>query len=399
MHLVIAAETVPITGLKAHPKNPRVGNVEVIMDSLKTNGQYKSIVVNRRDSTILAGTHTWKAARKLGWSHISVNYVDVPEDRALEIVLTDNRAADGGMTDEQGAFALLATLPDLAGTGYAPEDLKLPVIDYDALMGLDGEEQEPSGEGRPDDEGPADVPAGPVTHPFQIGAVKGALEDSAFTAWRAGLPKKGAEAAKVVLERLGLTEAAPAQPEVPVLDMETVLISELKPYPGNPRQGDIGRLMNSLQTHGQFRPIVASRRTRRILAGNNLTKAAAQLGWDSIGVSWVDVDAEGERRIVLVDNRASDLAGYDPGLLSAALGSVSTARMPEATGFTLDDLQDIIDGSGFTGKRQARAEAAIQIGNVKAKVRAGLLADLNLTQGWELQEVASLLNINPEGII
>lgn len=397
MNLVISAETVAITSLKPHPRNPRVGNVDVIAESLTTNGQYKSVLVNRRNNMILAGTHTWKAARKLGWQSISVNYVDVDDARALQIVLTDNRSADGGLTDENGVFALLATLPDLTGTGYAAEDLKLPAVDLDGL--LDDPEQEGDGEERPEPEAAPEPGAGPITHPYQIGHAKGALEDEAFTAWRAGQAKKNSAAAAEVLATLGLTEPITQAPQTPVLQMDTVPIADLKPYPGNPRQGDIGRLMNSLSTHGQFRPIVVSRRTNRILAGNNLTRAAAQLGWDHIGVSYVDVDAEGERRIVIVDNRASDLAGYDPQLLAAALSAVPSATLPEATGFTMEDLQDIIEGKGRAMKRQARAEATIQIGAVKAKVRAGLLDDLNLTPGWELQEVAALLNINPEGII
>ncbi|ALY10170.1 ParB-like nuclease domain protein [Arthrobacter phage Salgado] len=397
MNLVIAAETVPITGLKPHPRNPRIGNVDVIADSLTVNGQYKPVLVNRRNNMILAGTHTWKAARKLGWQTIAVNYIDVTDEKALQIVLADNRAADGGVTDENGVFALLATLPDLTGTGYAAEDLKLPVVDMSDLLGDDPADG--AGDAMEGPEEAADVPAGPITHPFQIGAVKGALEDGAFTAWRAGLPKKNSAAAAEVLAKLGLTEAVTQAPQTPVITIETVPIDSLKTYPGNPRQGDVGRLMNSLREHGQFRPIVVSRRTRRILAGNNLTRAAAQLGWDHIGVNWVDVDTDGERRILIVDNRSSDLAGYDPQLLAAALSAITPSSMPETTGFTLEDLQDIIEGNGRTAKRQARAEATIQIGAVKAKIRAGLLADLNLTQGWELQEVAHLLNINPEGII
>jgi ParB-like chromosome segregation protein Spo0J len=387
----IDAVMVPVTTLKAHPMNPRKGNVDVIMDSLRTNGQYKSILVQAGTNVILAGTHTWMAAKRLGWAEVNVNYITVPDDQALQIVLVDNRAADGGQTDESAVFQMLATLSSLDGTGYSPEDLRVPPVDLDAY--LPPEAPEEPGEAR--EEEPEAAPAAKVI-PFTIGRHRGQLDEGAFNEWRADLPKKNTAAAAVVLDRLGLTEPAPAASELTTaagLQTSTAPIDLLKPYPGNPRHGDIGRLMNSLQTHGQFRPIVANRRTMHILAGNNLTRAAANLGWTDIAVAWVDVDAEAERRIVIVDNRASDLAEYDPQALAAALGAVHSGSLETATGFTLEDLQDIIDGRGRTGRITPRAEALIQIGPVKAKVRAGLLDDLNLTSGYELMEAAAMLNL------
>lgn len=389
----IDAVMVPVGSLKAHPLNPRKGNVDVIMDSLRTNGQYKTILVQEGTHTILAGTHTWQAAKKLGWAEVAVNFINVPEEQALQIMLTDNRAADGGQTDEGAVFAMLATLTSLDGTGYSPEDLRVPPVDLDAYL----PPEEPAGAAEEVEEAPA--PPKPKTIPFVVGRHKGALMEGAFNEWRAALPKKNTAAAAEVIERLGLTEPAPAGTLTTAagLQTSTAPIDLLKPYPGNPRHGDLGRLMNSLQTHGQFRPIVANRRTMHILAGNNLTKAASALGWQDIAVSWVDVDAEAERRIVIVDNRASDLAEYDPQSLAQALTRVHAGALETATGFTLEDLDDIINGRGKTGRITPRAEVLIQIGPVKAKVRAGLLDDLNLTSGYELMEAAAMLNLEYAG--
>lgn len=390
----IDAVMVPVTALKAHPLNPRKGNVDVIMDSLRVNGQYKSVLVQAGTNTILAGTHTWQAAKKLGWPEVGVNYIDVGEEQALQIMLADNRAADGGQTDEGAVFQMLATLPSLQGTGYSPEDLRVPTVDLDPYTAP----EEPA-EAREDDaEEPAPAPK-PKAIPFIIGRHRGTIGEGPFNEWRAGLPKRNPAAAQEVLDRLGLTEpvAAGELTTAAGLETSTAPISLLKPYPGNPRHGDLGRLMNSLTTHGQFRPIVANKRTMHILAGNNLTKAAAALGWTDIAVSWVDVDAEAERRIVIVDNRASDLAEYDPQALAQALTRVHAAALETSTGFTLEDLDDIINGRGRTGRVTPRAEALIQIGPVKAKVRAGLLDDLNLTAGYELMEAAAMLNLQYEG--
>lgn len=386
----IDAVMVPVTALKAHPLNPRKGNVDVIMDSLRVNGQYKTVLVQEGTNIILAGTHTWMAAKKLGWAEVGVNYISVGEEQAVQIMLADNRAADGGQTDEGAVFQMLATLTSLDGTGYSPEDLRVPTVDLDAYLPPEAPEQ--AAEAREEEPEPAPKPK---AIPFVVGQHKGQLDEGAYGQWRADLPKKNAAAAAEVLERLGLTEPARAGELTTAagLQTSTAPIELLKPYPGNPRHGDLGRLMNSLETHGQFRPIVANKRTMHILAGNNLTKAAAALGWTDIAVSWVDVDAEQERRIVIVDNRASDLAEYDPQALAAALGRVHPGSIETSTGFTLEDLQDIIDGRGKTGRITPRAEALIQIGPVKAKVRAGLLDDLNLTSGYELMEVAAMLNL------
>lgn len=387
---------IPINSVTPHPENPRTGNVEVIAESLRVNGQYKPILVNVRTGRILAGTHTWKAAASLGWTTIGASYVDVDEDRERQIMLTDNRAADAGLTDEAAVFNLLATLPDLHGTGYAVEDLRLPEVSTDDL--LQERDTTPAADPEEGEDAPEEAP--PVrTVPFTLGTTRAALLPGVYDPWRATLPKKGVDAARELLDRLGLVEPTRAAEDVPPeLTTALVPISDLKPYPGNPRQGDVGRLMNSLMEHGQFRPIVANRRTRHILAGNHLTQAAARLGWTEIAVSWVDVDAEGERRIVIVDNRASDLSGYNTQALAAALTGVPAAALERGTGFTLEDLDDLLNGRG-RATRPVRAETTLRIGNVKASVRTGLLKELNLRPGWELQEIAAMLNINIEGIV
>lgn len=394
--MITAADStvIPIDSVTPHPENPRVGNVEVIAESLHVNGQYKPILVNTRTGRILAGTHTWLAARSLGWTAIGASYVDVDEARERQIMLTDNRATDAGLTDEVAVFSLLSTLPDLHGTGYAVEDLRLPEVSTDDLL----QDTAPAPAAEEEEDGPGEAP--PVrTVPFSLGQHKAALLPGVYDPWRATLPRKGAEAARELLDRLGLTEPTRAlQDTAPDLTTALVPIADLKPYPGNPRQGDVGRLMNSLTEHGQFRPIVANRRTRHILAGNHLTQAAARLGWAEIAVSWVDVDEEGERRIVIVDNRASDLSSYDTQALASALTGVPAGALERGTGFTLEDLDDLLNGRGRPS-RPIRAEVTLRIGNVKAAVREGLVRELNLRPGWELQEIAAMLNINIEGII
>jgi len=109
-----------------------------------------------------------------------------------------------------------------------------------------------------------------------------------------------------------------------------VPIADLKPYAKNPRHGNVEALAESLKFHGQYRPVVVRRETNEILAGNHTYRAALQLDWDELAVTWVDCDDDEAARIVLVDNRSNDLAVYDDSALAELLGSLPTL---DGTGF------------------------------------------------------------------
>lgn len=110
---------VPVDALLEYPGNPRNGNVEEIAKSLQINGQYRPIVVRRETREILAGNHTWKAAKQLGWETINVTYVEnITDIQATRIVLADNRYNDIATYNVPDLTALLETMPTLEGTGY-----------------------------------------------------------------------------------------------------------------------------------------------------------------------------------------------------------------------------------------------------------------------------------------
>jgi len=120
-----------------------------------------------------------------------------------------------------------------------------------------------------------------------------------------------------------------------------VPIDSLTPYQDNPRRGDLEAIKESLAANGQYRPIVVNRRTGEVLAGNHTLRAAEQLGWTRIAVTWVDVDDETARRIVLVDNRSNDLAGYDDALLASILEDLPDL---EGTGYDKAALAELLAG-------------------------------------------------------
>jgi len=120
-------EIVAINSLKGYDKNPRKGDVKAIAESLEINKQYRPIVVQLSTKKILAGNHTWQAAKHLGWTEIAVNFVDVDDIAAKRIVLADNRTNDLADYDGKILAELLRDLGSADGTGYSAADMELIV--------------------------------------------------------------------------------------------------------------------------------------------------------------------------------------------------------------------------------------------------------------------------------
>jgi hypothetical protein len=110
-------------------------------------------------------------------------------------------------------------------------------------------------------------------------------------------------------------------------------LSNLVAYPGNARIHDTRAIAASLKANGQYRPIVVQKSTRYVLAGNGTVAAATELGWDTVAAQVIDVDDDTARRIVLADNRTSDLATYDSEALAALLNDTDDLA---GTGFDFD---------------------------------------------------------------
>lgn len=114
---------IPIGDVQEHPLNAREGNVEAIMESLRTNGQFRAIVVNERNGYILAGNHTHRAAMALKWKKIAVTWVNADDAAERRILAADNATADGASYDEGKLLELLEPLGDLTGTGWTKDML------------------------------------------------------------------------------------------------------------------------------------------------------------------------------------------------------------------------------------------------------------------------------------
>jgi ParB-like chromosome segregation protein Spo0J len=136
---------------------------------------------------------------------------------------------------------------------------------------------------------------------------------------------------------------------MPTRTYEQVSVGKLTPHPDNPRRGDTAAIKSSIEANGFVGALVAQRSTGHVLAGNHRLIAATELGLKTVPVLWVDADDDRARRILLADNRTSDLATWDEAALVELLGEMSvTEEELLGTAFSQDDLSDLL-------ARQARA--------------------------------------------
>jgi ParB-like chromosome segregation protein Spo0J len=374
--------TVALNTLEGYPTNPRRGDIDAIATSLKIHGQYRPIVVQYGTNYILAGNHTYKAAKKIGWKKIKVTYIDVDEQTAKKIVLADNRLTDLAGYNEPLLKSLLQALPELDGTGFTQSEVET----LDRLT--NGNDKSSIGDSKP-------LPSDPEV---KISAWKFTVEMDAYKAWKEQLyseaPTKQ-KAIKAIKERLGFPERKPVEPEpngerndTNEDDVETVPINEVMVHPLNPREGDIGAIIDSLTYMGQYRPIVANRRTKHILSGNHTYQASVQLGWEKIAVHWIDVDDVEEIKILIVDNRTSDLATYDPSELNKLLTSTSF----KGTGFTPEEVAEILAGGKSKPGHIPVGRSTIKVGEHSMRVHTEDLNEwANTIYGWK--DVALLLQL------
>jgi DNA modification methylase len=152
----------PVDSLTPLPENPRQGDVDAVARSYATFGPRKPIVARRegQGGIVIAGNHQLAAARRLGWTHIAVVWVDDDDITAKAFALADNRTADLGTYDETDLLAMLQAVHDadmdlFAATAY----------DEHSLAGLISAltVAEP---GRDTD--PCEPPADPITQPGDL---------------------------------------------------------------------------------------------------------------------------------------------------------------------------------------------------------------------------------------
>lgn len=155
---------------------------------------------------------------------------------------------------------------------------------------------------------------------------------------------------------------------MPIIDEEGLHVLELDvdsitPHPLNPRVGNVGQIVESIETNGLYRPLYVQRSTRYILAGNHTYQALRQLGYSQVPVVLLDVDDQTAKRIMLIDNRSSELGSYNDDRLIEVLESIEGLK---GTGWTPDDLA-ALNGSNVSEIEEA-LNTSEQMGDLQFRV-------------------------------
>src|ERR1019366_2069407 len=278
---------------------------------------------------------------------IAATIVDVNDVQAKRIVLADNRTSDLGDFVEKSLANVLEGLPDLNGSGYDARDLdrllsRLAHVEtfHDPLEAVAGHVRLAT-----------DV-ASPV---ITVGQITMYTDAESFRQWVANVKdpqeiplrlqwKESAPPVKDTLDQMKEKSINVTADEIEMDDGVDVALKELKPLDANYRIHATTVVVESLKVNGQFRPIVVNKRDNTIVVGQAVADAAKVLGWESLKVTYIDVDHDTAVKISLVDNSSADLAWYDTKALARMLMSVEDII---GTGFDAKSVEKIVDEAGM----------------------------------------------------
>lgn len=117
---------------------------------------------------------------------------------------------------------------------------------------------------------------------------------------------------------------------------------DVKTHPRNPRKGSLESIAQSLEANDFYGTIVVQKSTGYVLAGNHRLLAAKEAGAKELPAMVLDVDDATALRILLADNRTSDVAEYDdPELLSLLREIGQEEGTLDGTGWTFDDFREL----------------------------------------------------------
>lgn len=131
--------------IRQHEDNINNGDIEAIIESLRTNGCYRPIYVSSSSSRILAGHHLYQALLALGETQVPIQWVDnLDAEEERRILYADNKLASLAMLDKGLELAMLKDLQntDKGLMGLGVDDEYVSLLEEDQATGFSGGEPE-----------------------------------------------------------------------------------------------------------------------------------------------------------------------------------------------------------------------------------------------------------------
>lgn len=126
----------------------------------------------------------------------------------------------------------------------------------------------------------------------------------------------------------------------PTRELKTLKLSEIKPYPNNPRKNDnaVETVAESIKQCGYCAPIAVDEACI-ILAGHTRLKAIKKLGWKEAEVLVISgLTEEQKKKYRLLDNKTGEVALWDFDALKIELEGMDF----EGFDFHFEDIQEIL---------------------------------------------------------
>ena len=121
---------VPIEQVHPYENNANNGDVDVVVNSIETNGFYGAVIAQKGTGTLIAGHTRYEALLSLGAEQIPVLWVQTNDISAARMRLVDNRSTRLGRDDPSLLLSELQEILEadsnllLEGTGYLEHDLE-----------------------------------------------------------------------------------------------------------------------------------------------------------------------------------------------------------------------------------------------------------------------------------
>lgn len=164
------------------------------------------------------------------------------------------------------------------------------------------------------------------------------------------------------------------------MDVISMAISDIKPYPNNPRKNDdaVTATANSIKEFGWQQPIIVDK-DNIIIAGHTRYKAAKQLNMDKVPVVVAkNLSKEQVKAYRLADNKTGEIADWDSEFLEDELANIIDFDM-EDFGFEQIKNNVNIDDIFFDDEEQQKKDNALYLKweNKKVVVSQDTLIFLN----------------------
>jgi len=173
------------------------------------------------------------------------------------------------------------------------------------------------------------------------------------------------------------------------LRVEHVLISRLRPFPGNPRvmpEGEMKKLCRSIETFGLVEPIVVRRSDGLVIGGHQRLEAAKALGMKTVPVVYVEVSEAEAHTLNLALNRIS--GQWDLPKLGALLDELQS--LPDLdvalTGFDLPEIDDLLSELERQAAPSPREESFPQAAEALQDWAERAPTRVRVGETWELGE-------------